>query len=208
VNDLISGVSLITAARERQMQPQAVLAFRERLAYLGADIAGLIDDLQPAPLPASDPAFIDPLAEPEIILLDANCQPMKPDAGRATAFYLPQYRRMYTADVVSASNWAAAVAMGPAGRLFGETDWHLVRVKELEPLICREQHDPATYPVLKPYTPTNDWYWTADPHPSGSSCAFGVYLGGGSVSWVSRNASGLVRLCREVSPRQALAFGK
>ncbi|HZR35151.1 MAG TPA: DUF1566 domain-containing protein [Nevskia sp.] len=49
---------------------------------------------------------------------------------------------------------------------------------------------------------TGGWVWTSQKEPSDSSCAFFVGLYGGYVYWNLRDGSGLVRLCREVSPRQ------
>ncbi|HZR35144.1 MAG TPA: DUF1566 domain-containing protein [Nevskia sp.] len=203
------GVELIARARRHQLQAETPRPTAEQIfSEAGALVAKGLDLLQQAQDRVEwVPAPIDPCEPPQIVFVGADGNPRKEKDG-AVAFVLPQYRRMFTAGVQTAKNWDAAVALGPACTLLGFNDWKLAAVKELELLVSRERTEPATYPALVSHTPYNDWYWTRDPHPSDSSYAFSVGLSGGHVGWYCRYRSGLVRLCREVSPRQCLEFGR
>jgi hypothetical protein len=79
--------------------------------------------------------------------------------------------------------------------------WHVANPQELFTTLNHAKYNPAMDEEIAGGK-TGGWVWTSQIDPSDSSYAFYVGLGHGGVSWGTRSGGGLVRLCREVSPRQ------
>ncbi len=208
----MNGIDLITAARARQLQPQAAATLLQRGATIGADLAGLLDDLALlqdlglASTTAAAPAPID-LLNPLFVCLNADGAelPDREDAAAAhVATLYPQFglivdvrRAEGEAGWVQAGDKAKAVSIcgSPSDGLLYAAEWNLI-------IDRRRTSGPMVNLKAFPNARTDRIYWTADPHPSDSGCASCVGLDGGYVDWYGRAYQGLAVACRRMSPRQ------
>jgi len=107
---------------------------------------------------------------------------------------------MFAAKNIGSATYERSLEVANESRLLGYDDWFSPDDMQAQIVIDRKRPYPMCRTDL--YTGEIGWAWTSTPHPSDSSCAFGVNLGGGAVNDHDRNGSGLVLACRRVSPRE------
>jgi hypothetical protein len=146
---------------------------------------------------------------PDFIKVSATGKKLPASAENHAAVICTKYRTrsglplMFTARDLGSHSYEAALKLPATFELLGEKDWRLPDATESAFMLNR-----ANWPAKDAqfFPGEAGWQWTGEP-TSDSSYAFGVSLRYGCVDWSYRYRGGLVRLCREVSPRQALAFG-
>jgi len=199
-----TGAQLVLAAYQQRTAPQAVPSVITKLADLGAQAMELVDLLQ-QPIAANE-QVIDIRKRPQMIKLNADGAHL-PDRDDVDPFHvatlLPQFGLIfYASKPEKANNWDAAREKAKQIVICGEKADGLPEACEFELIIDRKRNNPAVDIKYFPRIRTDDWYWTSEPHPSDSSCAFFVLLNYGLVGYYYRYGSGLVLACRRVSPRQ------
>ena len=150
------------------------------------------------------------LTVPPFIKVSAKGKKLPASAKDWAATICTKYRTarglplMFTARDLGSHTYEASLKTPEGFELLGFKDWYQPDATESAFMLDRSK-----YPAMDPqfFIGEPGWQWTREPVASDSSCAFGVSLGYGRVGWNGRGSSGLVRLCREVSPRQCLEFG-
>lgn len=151
------------------------------------------------------------VAVPDFIRLAATGKRLPDSApvSECAAVVCTKYRNarglplMFTSRDLGSHDYAASLKKSEGFDFMGHKDWHQPDGTESSFMLNR-----AKWPAMDAFYFQGEpgWQWTREP-TSDSSCAFLVFLCYGGGDWSARSGSGLVRLCRGVSPRQCLVLG-
>ena len=92
-------------------------------------------------------------------------------------------------------DWEAAITYCESFSLPGYTDWRLPNVKELRSIVDDRLYNPAIDKIYFPGALAS-YYWSSTTYADGSSDAWGVVFGSGSVHYYSKTIGNYVRCVR------------
>lgn len=154
-----------------------------------SEVVGLLQSLEPQPLPAT-------LAAPSFVKIGASGLELPADADEWVAVKDRSTNLIWSRHSINSESyqWAKAKEIAAGVDLCGWKDWRLPTRKELLTLVDDTRVSPAINTDF--FDCKSDWYWTSTEAAESSDCAWfvGFYLG--DSNWNDRGNVGFVRAVR------------